>query len=103
MKINESLSENLNNQSKINTELSKMLDIISSWLEWDRNNDNKTSEFIFYKPVFPYVSENFFKVIDVLKNNNIECFGYSSCFQGKDNKLVLFYKLIIPLKGEKYL
>lgn len=82
-------------------ELNRILKIISDWLPFDIENGFKTSEFIFYKPAYPFISETIWDVLEKIRKDGIEYHAYSSCVKDKDGDPVLFYKLIIPLsKGE---
>ena len=94
----------IENQFHVNgadNELNRILKIISDWLPFDIENGFKTSEFIFYKPVYPHISENFSKVADLLREYDIKFSAYSACVKDKDGEPVLFYKLIIHLREEK--
>lgn len=95
--------ENLKNQFHVNgtdNELNRILKIISDWLPFDIENGLKTSEFIFSKPVYPHISENFSKVADLLREYDIKFSAYSACVKDKYGDPVLFYKLIIHLREE---
>lgn len=94
----------IENQFHVNgtdEELNKMLRTIFSWHPFTIENRFKTLEFIFWKPAYPHISENFFKIADLLKEYDIKFSAYSACVKDKDGEPVLFYKLIIHLREEK--
>ena len=79
----------------------RIINAIRVWMEIDMENNLSTSELIFYKPVYPHISKNFFKVANLLKEYGVKFSAYSACEKGKDGEPVLFYKLIIRLREGK--
>ena len=98
------IEELVNNRLKemsIVEEYTRIINIIAAWLPRDLENNLPASEFIFYKPAYPFISETIWDVLERLRKEGIEYHAYSSCVKDKDGDPVLFYKLIIPLrKGE---
>lgn len=79
-------------------EYNRLVEVIAYWLPRDLKNNLKASEFIFYQPVYPYISETIWKVLEKIKEEGMEYHAYSSCIKDWDGTPVLFYTLIIPLK-----
>lgn len=92
------LANNLLKEASIVEEYSRIIKIIADWLPRDLENNLQASEFIFYKPAYPFISETIWDVLKKIKEEGIEYHAYSSCAKDKDGDPVLFYKLIIPLK-----
>lgn len=78
----------------------RIINCIRIWMESDIENNLPTSEFIFWKVMYPHISENFFKVADLLKEDGVKFSAYSACVKDQDGEPVLFYKLIIHLREE---
>ena len=78
----------------------RIINSIRIWMESDIENNLPTSEFIFWKVMYPHISEIFPKVADLLREYDIKFSAYSACDKDKDGEPVLFYKLIIHLREE---
>lgn len=79
-------------------EYNRLIEVIAHWIPRDLENNLSASEFIFYQPIYPDISETIWNVLEELRKEGIEYHAYSSCVKDKDGDPVLFYKLIIPLK-----
>ena len=79
-------------------EYGRIIKNIANWFLRDTENNLSASEFIFYEPAYPYISETFFEVLEKLREFKMKYYAYSSCIKDKDGNPVLFYRLIIPLK-----
>ena len=94
----EKLINNRLKETSIVEEYSKIIKIIAGWLPRDLKNNLPASEFVFYQPVYPYISETIWNVLEKIRKEGIEYHAHSSCVKDKDGNPVLFYRLIIPLK-----